>query len=215
MRNSRWWRATLVTAACLLGGAAPTETATDAHPEAGGEPPAHSLRLYNTHTGERVEVVYRLGDAYLPAAVRRLEHHLRDHRTGDVHAFDPELFDLLADLAAAVGRPGAEFHVISGYRSPETNEMLRARTTGVAKRSKTSKMRRRKPCAISMRVECTLIRVILRLHAMDFTGLPQETASAMMRVPSTSGRREFKISTGMFFSIAGTTVAGCRTLAPK
>jgi uncharacterized protein YcbK (DUF882 family) len=135
MRNSRWWRATLVTAACLLGGAAPTETATDAHPEGGGEPPARSLRLYNTHTGERVEVVYRLGDAYLPAAVRRLEHHLRDHRTGDVHAFDPELFDLLADLAAAVGRPGAEFHVISGYRSPQTNEMLRARTTGVAKRS--------------------------------------------------------------------------------
>lgn len=135
MRRSHWWRAALVAAACLLGGAAPVDTTTAIRPDSGDGPPAHSLRLYNTHTGERVGVVYRLGDAYLPEAVHRLEHHLRDHRTGDVHAFDPELFDLLADLAAAVGRPGAEFHVISGYRSPQTNEMLRAQTTGVAKRS--------------------------------------------------------------------------------
>ena len=49
---------------------------------------------------------------------------------------------------------------------------------------------------------------ILRLHAMDLTTLSQGTASATMRVPGTSGRREFRISTGIFFSMAGTTVAG-------
>ena len=76
-------------------------------------------------------------------------------------------------------------------------------------------MRRRKPCAISMRVEWMLTSVILRLHAIDLTTLSHGTASAVMRVPGTSGRREFRISTGMFFSIAGTTVAGCSTLAPK
>ena len=93
------------------------------------------LRLYNTHTGERVDVVYRRGDAYLKEGVRALEHHLRDHRTGDVHRFDPKLFDVLADLAAAAGRPDGEFQVISGYRSPKTNEMLRSTRNGVAKKS--------------------------------------------------------------------------------
>jgi uncharacterized protein YcbK (DUF882 family) len=135
MRLSRWWRAVLITSVCLLGGAAPVDTSTSTDRDADHGPGAQLLRLYNTHTGERLEVVYRQGDAYLPAAIRRLERHLRDHRTGDVHAFDPELFDLLAELAAAVGRPEGEFHVISGYRSPQTNDMLRRRTTGVAKRS--------------------------------------------------------------------------------
>jgi uncharacterized protein YcbK (DUF882 family) len=93
------------------------------------------LRLYNTHTGERIDVVYRRGDAYVASAVRKLEHYLRDHRTGDVHAFDPRLFDVLSDLALAAGKPDGEFQIISGYRSPKTNEMLRGRTTGVAKKS--------------------------------------------------------------------------------
>ena len=60
-----------------------------------------------------------------------------------------------------------------------------------------------------------LTLVILRLQAIDLTALSQCTDSDVMRVPGTSGRREFRISTGMFFSIAGTTVAGCSTLAPK
>jgi uncharacterized protein YcbK (DUF882 family) len=93
------------------------------------------LRLYNTHTGERIDVVYRRGDAYVADAVSTLEHYLRDHRTGDIHPFDPRLFDVLSDLAEAAGKPDGEFQVISGYRSPKTNEMLRGRTTGVAKKS--------------------------------------------------------------------------------
>ena len=88
-------------------------------------------------------------------------------------------------------------------------------STDVSWRSKISKIRRRNPCAISMRVEWILTSVILRLQAMDFTTFPQRTTSDTMRVPATSGRRELRISTGMFLSIAGTTVAGCRTFAPK
>lgn len=134
MEPSHRWRVALVTFACLLAGATPLHT--DPSPPGGADAPGdRTLRLYNTHTGERVDIVFRRGDAYLPTAIAQLEQHLRDHRTGDVHAFDPALFDLLADLAAAVDRPGAEFQVISGYRSPTTNEMLRRRTTGVAKNS--------------------------------------------------------------------------------
>ena len=108
--------------------------------------------------------------------------------------------------------PGAS--VLSMVSETLTSEVA-TMSTAVSKRSNTSKMRRRKPCAISMRVEWMFTSVILRLQAIDLTALPQCTDSATMRVPSTSGRREFRISTGMFFSTAGTTVAGCSTLAPK
>jgi len=55
----------------------------------------------------------------------------------------------------------------------------------------------------------------LFLQAIDFTMFVLATASETMRVPSTCGRREFKIKTGILRSMAGTTVAGCRTFAPK
>jgi uncharacterized protein YcbK (DUF882 family) len=95
----------------------------------------HHLRLYHTHTGERIDIVYRHGDQYLPEAEAQLDHFLRDHRTGDVKHYDPHVFDILSDLAAAVGHPNAEIDVICGYRTPWSNEFLRARSAGVAKNS--------------------------------------------------------------------------------
>jgi len=95
----------------------------------------HQLRLFHTHTGERLDVVYRVGDRYIPEALDKLDHFLRDHRTGDIHHYDPRLFDLLNDLTASVGRAGAELHVICGYRSPWSNEFLRIHTAGVAQHS--------------------------------------------------------------------------------
>ncbi len=65
--------------------------------------PEYRLRFYHTHTGERLDVVYRRGDQYIPAALDELDHYLRDHRTGDVRRFDPRLFDLLYDLTASLG----------------------------------------------------------------------------------------------------------------
>jgi uncharacterized protein YcbK (DUF882 family) len=95
----------------------------------------HHLRLYHTHTGERIDIVYRRGDAYLPEAEEKLDHFLRDHRTGAVKHYDPRVFDILADLAVAVGHPGAEIDIICGYRTEWSNEFLRARSAGVAKNS--------------------------------------------------------------------------------
>jgi uncharacterized protein YcbK (DUF882 family) len=95
----------------------------------------HLLRLYNTHTGGHIDIVYRSGDAYIPDALAKLDFFLRDHRTGDVRHFDPRLYDILSDLTTSVGRPGAEIAVVCGYRTSSTNESLRARTAGVAKNS--------------------------------------------------------------------------------
>jgi uncharacterized protein YcbK (DUF882 family) len=99
------------------------------------QPQEHRLRLFHTHTGERIDIVYRRGDAYLPDAIAKLDFLLRDFRTGDVRHFDPRLYDTLEDLTASVGRLGAQIDIVCGYRSPWTNEFLRSHTSGVAKNS--------------------------------------------------------------------------------
>ena len=100
-------------------------------------PREYRLRFYHTHTGERLDVVYRHGDQYIPEALDQLDHYLRDHRTGDVRHFDPRLFDLLYDLIASLGDSEGEIDVICGYRTPWSNEFLRMRSphTGVARHS--------------------------------------------------------------------------------
>ena len=97
----------------------------------------YRLRFYHTHTNERLEIVYRRGDTYLPTALVQLDHFLRDHRTGEVRHFDPRLFDLLYDLTASVNDSGGEIDVICGYRTLWSNEFLRTRSahTGVAQGS--------------------------------------------------------------------------------
>ena len=95
----------------------------------------YRLRLYHTHTSERIDIVYRRGVTYLPAATAELDYFLRDHRTGEMRHFDPQLFDVLAELTAAVGRPGAEVHIICGYRSLWSNELLRRRSASVSRNS--------------------------------------------------------------------------------
>jgi uncharacterized protein YcbK (DUF882 family) len=93
------------------------------------------LRLYHTHTGEHLNVMYRRGATYVPEALSALDVFLRDHRTGDIHRFDPRLFDLLSELLVATGHSEAEINVICGYRMPWSNEFLRTHTSGVAMRS--------------------------------------------------------------------------------
>jgi uncharacterized protein YcbK (DUF882 family) len=98
-------------------------------------PRDYRVRFFHTHTGERLDIVYRRGDRYVPGALDQLNRYLRDHRTNDVHPYDPQVFDLLHDLLASVGRPNGEIDVICGYRTPKSNAYLRANTTGVAENS--------------------------------------------------------------------------------
>lgn len=93
-----------------------------------------ALTLHNLHTGEHLTRTYWADGQYLAEPMADIEHLLRDHRTGDQHAMDPHLMDVLYQLQHKVGshRP---FEVISGYRSPHTNALLRAHSSGVAKKS--------------------------------------------------------------------------------
>lgn len=103
---------------------------------------AHALRprgerrlaLLNLHTNESLETVYWRNGVYRDRALTAVNHVLRDHRTGEVHPIERELLDLIVRLHRELGAD-APYHVISGYRSPKTNAMLRNRSNGVASRS--------------------------------------------------------------------------------
>ncbi|MEZ5288940.1 MAG: DUF882 domain-containing protein [Vicinamibacterales bacterium] len=105
-----------------------------AAPDAGLPAGTRALSFLHTHTGEHLSVEHATGGRYFPDALATIDHFLRDFRTGDVHTIDRRLLDLLHRLHTATGasRP---FQVISGYRSPQTNAMLRSRSTGVASHS--------------------------------------------------------------------------------
>ena len=90
-----------------------------------------ALDFAHTHTGEHLSVEYFSGGSYLPDALSTVNHFLRDFRTGDVHTIDAGLLDLLHSLTQLTGT-SKPFQVISGYRSPKTNGMLRQRSEGVA-----------------------------------------------------------------------------------
>lgn len=95
------------------------------------------LRLHHTHTDEDIDIVYRIGNTYLPEAMDKLNYFLRDHRTQDVADYDPTEFDLLHTLMAKLRRPNGVIDIVCGYRTPESNEYLRMRSsvTGVAEHS--------------------------------------------------------------------------------
>lgn len=101
---------------------------------AAGAPQSKRIALLNLHTAERLDLEYFRDDAYVSDALSAIEVLLRDFRNGEKHAIDPKLLDYLVDVAAQVGAPAA-YSVISGYRSPDSNERLRARSSGVSQHS--------------------------------------------------------------------------------
>lgn len=92
------------------------------------------LSFRHTHTGENERITYWRNGQYLNEDLQRLNHLLRDHRTGEVAEMDTSLLDLLYALQLQVGNRG-EYEIISAYRSPKTNAMLRNNSSGVAKKS--------------------------------------------------------------------------------
>lgn len=97
---------------------------------------ARRLAFRNTHTGESFSGVYRVGDKYLPDAFTQINTVLRDFRTNQVYPIDPRVIDIVYAVHQMTGQQ-KPFEIISGYRSPKTNTMLRGRSkrSGVAKKS--------------------------------------------------------------------------------
>jgi uncharacterized protein YcbK (DUF882 family) len=118
------------TAAALVPGRAQAAVVSKKRPE-------RVLSFFHTHTGERLKIAYCCDGVYQPEALTQLNHLLRDFRVNLEKPIDPGLFDLLHELNGTL-ETEQPYHIISGYRSPETNSMLRERGgshTGVATQS--------------------------------------------------------------------------------
>lgn len=128
MKTRSTRRELLRSAACLLPAVALPGVAAAAVDQ------PRRLRFSHCHTSEKLDVVYSEGGAYLPDALDEINGLLRDFRSGEVYPIDTGLLDALHQLQARTG--GGVYEIISGYRSPATNEMLRNKGGGgVAKRS--------------------------------------------------------------------------------
>lgn len=97
-------------------------------------PRERTLSFQNLHTGEKLSTVYWAEGDYITDSLKDIERILRDHRTGDKHPIDPHLLDILTAVQHKT-ETNKPFQIISGYRSPKTNNMLNSTSSGVAKRS--------------------------------------------------------------------------------
>jgi uncharacterized protein YcbK (DUF882 family) len=94
-----------------------------------------TLTLYNIHTKETLTSVYKKNGKYVPEEMQKINWLLRDWRKDEATTMDPELVDLLWEIHSELGSK-APIHVISGFRSRTTNEMLRRTVGGQASQSR-------------------------------------------------------------------------------
>lgn len=92
------------------------------------------LHLVNAHTWDDLDVVYYTHGIYIDENIERLNHLMRDRRANQTTAMDPALYDQLLSVQRVLGTD-KPVHILSGYRTPETNAKLRRRSPGVAKYS--------------------------------------------------------------------------------
>lgn len=92
------------------------------------------ISFRNSHTGETFSGVYRVGDKYLPDAFERINVVLRDFRTNEMFPIDPRVIDIIYSVHRQT-QHDQPYEILSGYRCPKTNSMLREGTGGVAKNS--------------------------------------------------------------------------------
>jgi uncharacterized protein YcbK (DUF882 family) len=106
--------------------------ACDALQNAVAEGDTRTLSFHHVHTGEDITVTFKRNGRYDEAALKRLDWFMRDWRKGEAIHMDPHLYDLLWEVYREVGAR-QPIEVICGYRSPGTNAMLHARSSGVAR----------------------------------------------------------------------------------
>lgn len=103
-----------------------------AHPASAEE---RRIELFNIHTKKTISIVFKRDGKYVPEALEELNEFLKDWRRGVATKMDPALFDLVWEMHRELGSK-KPVHVISGYRSPKTNAMLRKTRGGQAERSR-------------------------------------------------------------------------------
>ena len=130
--HTHFSRRTFLRLATIAAGAAILPRKAYSFPE--GWPAERSLAFYNTHTGEWLKTVYWMKGNYVGESLNEINHVLRDHIANETKEIDSTLLDLLFAIRTKLDTD-QPFHVISGYRSVNTNAFLRAHSSGVADNS--------------------------------------------------------------------------------
>ncbi|WP_092371311.1 YcbK family protein [Cribrihabitans marinus] len=125
-------RALLGAFAATAISAAPTFSQAAGFLRGGGD--IRRIRMYSGRTGERIDMVYWIDGDYIKEAVKEVNHFMRDWRTDQVKGIDLRALDIMA-AAHNLLDVNEPYMLLSGYRSPQTNAMLRSRSRGVAKNS--------------------------------------------------------------------------------
>lgn len=130
---------TNVTRRALLGAfaatavsAAPFFPGVTAYARGAGD--IRKINFYSGRTGEKINIIYWVDGKYIKESMAEINHFFRDWRNNKVHSIDARTIDILA-AAHGLLRVDEPYMLLSGYRSPETNAMLRARSSGVARNS--------------------------------------------------------------------------------
>jgi len=113
--------------------AAPTYSNAAGFLRGGGD--IRRVKMYSGRTGERIDMIYWVEGKYIKDAVTEVYRFMRDWRTNQVKVIDLRTVDIMAATQNMLDTP-EPYTLISGYRSPQTNAMLRARGSGVAKNSR-------------------------------------------------------------------------------
>lgn len=125
-------RALLGAFAATVVSAAPQFPGVTAYARGAGD--IRRVKLYSGRTGERAEIIYWIDGTYIPESLAEVNRFFRDWRNNKVHKIDTRTIDILA-AAHNLLQVDEPYMLLSGYRSPETNAMLRARSRGVAQNS--------------------------------------------------------------------------------
>lgn len=92
------------------------------------------IRMYSGRTGESLDTIYWIEGEYIPEVLKEINHFMRDWRTDDVVKMDARTVDIMA-AAHSLMDVSEPYMLLSGYRSPKTNAMLRSHSSGVARNS--------------------------------------------------------------------------------
>lgn len=126
-------RGILTAFAATAVAAAPTFSNAAGFLRGGGD--IRKLKMYSGRTGESIDIVYWIEGQYIAESIREINHFMRDWRNGQVRDIDTRTIDIMA-AAHNMLDANEPYMLISGYRSPATNAMLRARSSGVARNSR-------------------------------------------------------------------------------
>lgn len=92
------------------------------------------IRMYSGRTGESIDTIYWIEGEYIPEALAEIDHFMRDWRSGSIKKIDTRTLDILA-ASHNLLEADAPYLMLSGYRTPQTNNMLRRRSRNVARNS--------------------------------------------------------------------------------